>query len=75
MLKQILDKEEIHRCLEESDFESYFSFSIKEDVRLYFADNGDDIMKEGDKSIGFLYICLTRLHLLPAPFFICLLLL
>lgn len=54
-MKQILDKEEIRRCLEESDFESYFSFSIKEDVRLYLADKGDDILKEGEKSDGFLY--------------------
>lgn len=55
MLKQILAKEEIHRCLAKSDFESYFSFSIKEDVRLYIADKGDDILKEGEKSDGFLY--------------------
>lgn len=55
MLKQILDKEEIRRCLAESDFERCFSFSIKEDVRLYIADKGDDILKEGEKSDGFLY--------------------
>ncbi len=55
MLKQILDKEEIRRCLAESDFESCFSFSVKEDVRLYFADKGEDILKEGEKSNGFLY--------------------
>ncbi len=55
MLKQILDKEEIRRCLAESDFESCFSFSVKEDVRLYFADKGEDILKEGEKSDGFLY--------------------
>lgn len=55
MLKLILDKEEIRRCLSESDFESCFSFSVKEDVRLYFADKGDDILKEGEKSDGFLY--------------------
>lgn len=55
MLKQILDKEEIRRCLAKSDFESYFSLSIKEDVRLYLADKGDDILKEGEKSDGFLY--------------------
>lgn len=55
MLKQILAKEEIRRCLVESDFESCFSFSIKEDVRLYLADKGDDILKEGEKSDGFLY--------------------
>ncbi|OLS01909.1 transcriptional regulator YeiL [Tissierella creatinophila] len=54
-MKQIFDKEEIRRCLAESDFESCFSFSIKEDVRLYFADKGDNILKEGEKSDGFLY--------------------
>lgn len=55
MLKQILAKEEIQRCLAESNFESCFSFPIKEDVRLYIADKGDDILKEGEKSDGFLY--------------------
>lgn len=55
MLKQIFNKDEILRCLAESDFESYFSFSIKEDIRLYLADKGDDIMKEGEKSDGLLY--------------------
>lgn len=55
MLKQILAKEEIRRCLAESDFESCFSFSIKEDVRLYLADKGEYILKEGEKSDGFLY--------------------
>lgn len=54
-MKQILDKEEISRCLAESDFVSCFSFYIKDDVRLYFADKGDDILKEGEKSDGFLY--------------------
>ncbi len=54
-MKQIFDKNEIQRCLAESDFESCFSFPVKEDVRLYFADRGDDIMKEGEKSDGFLY--------------------
>jgi len=54
-LKQIFDKNEIQRCLAESDFESCFSFPVKEDVRLYFADRGDVIMKEGEKSDGFLY--------------------
>lgn len=54
-MKQILDKDEISRCVEESDFESYFSFSIKEDVRLYLADKGDDILKEGDKTDDLLY--------------------
>lgn len=54
-MKQIFDKIEIQRCLAESDFESCFSFPVKEDVRLYFADRGDDIMKEGEKSDGFLY--------------------
>ncbi len=55
MLKQIFSKEEIRRCLEKSDFESFFSFSIKEDVRLYLAEKGDDILKEGEKFDGFLY--------------------
>lgn len=55
MLKQIFDKEEIHHYLAESNFESCFSFSIKEDIRLYLADKGDDIMKEGEKSDGLLY--------------------
>lgn len=55
MLKQIFSKEEIRSCLEKSDFESFFSFSIKEDVRLYLADKGDDILKEGEKFDGFLY--------------------
>ncbi len=54
-MKQIFDKEEIHRCLAESGFESCFSFSVKEDVCLYFADKGDDILKDGEKSDGFLY--------------------
>lgn len=54
-MKQIFDKEEIRSYLAETDFESYFSFSIKEDVRLYFAEKGDDILKEGEKSDGFLY--------------------
>lgn len=55
ILKQIIDKEKIKRCLIESNFESFFSFSIKEDVRLYLADKGEDILKEGEKSDGFLY--------------------
>lgn len=55
MLKQILNKEEIRHYLVESNFESYFSFSIKEDACLYLADKGDDILKEGEKSDGFLY--------------------
>lgn len=55
MLKQIVNKEEICHCLADSDFESYFSFSIKEDVHLYLADKGEDILKEGEKSDGFLY--------------------
>jgi cAMP-binding proteins - catabolite gene activator and regulatory subunit of cAMP-dependent protein kinases len=55
MLKQILNKEEINHCLAKSNFESYFSFSVKEDVRLYFADKGCDILKEGEKSDGLLY--------------------
>lgn len=54
-MKQIIDKDEIQHCLEESNFENYFSFSIKEDVRLYFADKGDDILKEGEASDGLLY--------------------
>lgn len=54
-MKQILSKDEVRRCLAESDFESNFSFSIKEDVRLYLADKGDDILKEGEESHGFLY--------------------
>lgn len=54
-MKQIFDKNEIQRCLAESDFESCFSFPVKEDVHLYFADRGDDIMREGEKSDGFLY--------------------
>lgn len=59
MLKQIINKKEIHRCLVESNFESYFSFSIKDDVRLYIADKGDYIMKEGEKSDGFLYYMIS----------------
>lgn len=59
MLKQIIDKEEIQHCLTKSDFESYFSFSIKEDVRLYLADKGEDILKEGEKADGFLYYMVT----------------
>lgn len=55
ILKQILDKKEIHRCLAESNFESCFSFSIKEDIRLYLADKGQDIVKEGEKSNDLLY--------------------
>lgn len=55
ILKQIIDKEEIRRYLTESGFESFFSISIKEDVRLYLADKGEDILKEGEKSDGFLY--------------------
>lgn len=55
MLKQIFSKDEIQRCLAESNFENFFSFSIKEDVRLYLADKGDYILKEGEKSDSFLY--------------------
>jgi CRP/FNR family putative post-exponential-phase nitrogen-starvation transcriptional regulator len=55
IMKQIFAKEKIQRCLAETNFENCFSFSIKDDVRLYFADKGDDIMKEGEKSDGFLY--------------------
>lgn len=55
ILKQIIDKDEINYYIEKSNFESYFSFSIKEDVRLYFADKGEDILKEGEESDGLLY--------------------
>lgn len=54
-MKQILAREEILRYLAESNFERCFSFSVKEDVRLYFADKGSDILKEGEDSDGFLY--------------------
>lgn len=54
-MKQILAKEEILCYLAESNFERFFSFSVKEDVRLYFADKGYDILKEGVNSDGLLY--------------------
>lgn len=54
-MKQIFSKDEIRRCLANSDFERFFSFSITEDVHLYLAEKGDDILKEGEKSDGFLY--------------------
>lgn len=59
ILKQIFIKEEIQHYLRESDFERYFSFSIKEDVRLYFAEKGEDILKEGEKPNGFLYYMIS----------------
>ena len=54
-MKQLFSKDEIRRWLAKSDFERFFSFSINEDVRLYLAEKGDDILKEGEKSDGFLY--------------------
>lgn len=55
MLKQIFDKEEINHCLAESNFESFFSFSIMDDIHLFIANKGEYILKEGEKSDGFLY--------------------
>lgn len=54
-MKQIVAHEEITRCLQESHFQDFFSFSVMEDVCLFLADKGDHILKEGMESDGFLY--------------------